>query len=76
MFHMTKEQIEAVLEGVRSWPRQDQEELAEAAREIEARRKGVYIMTDEERAAVSGAREGRLASHDEVADFWKSRGIA
>lgn len=73
---MTKEQIEAVLEGVRSWPRQDQEELAEAAREIVARRTGIYVMTDDERAAVSGAREGRLASDDEVTAFWKSRGIA
>ena len=35
---MTKEQIDAVLEGVRSWPSEDQEELAEIAREIEARR--------------------------------------
>ena len=52
---MTKEQINAVLESVRSWPRQDQEELAELAREIEARRTGIYVMTDEERAAV---REG------------------
>jgi hypothetical protein len=73
---MTKEQIEAVLESVRSWPRKDQEELAGAAREIEARRTGVHVMTDEERGAVSGAREGRLASHDEVTKFWKSRGIA
>jgi hypothetical protein len=48
---MTKEQINAVLESVRSWPQQDQEELADLAREIEARRTGVYTMTDEERAA-------------------------
>ena len=49
---MTKEQIYAVLENVRSWPQEDQEELADIAREIEARRKGVYVMDDEERAAV------------------------
>ena len=35
---MTKEQINAVLESVRSWPVEDQEELIEIAREIEARR--------------------------------------
>jgi hypothetical protein len=35
-----------------TWPQEDQEELAEYAREIEARRTGVYIMSDEERAAV------------------------
>jgi hypothetical protein len=32
---MTKEQINAVLETVRSWPQEDQEELVEVAREIE-----------------------------------------
>ena len=73
---MTKEQIDAVLGNVRSWPRQDQEELAELAREIEARRSGVYVMTDDERAAVAEARASRLVPEEEVAEFWKSRGIA
>ena len=41
-----------LLEQVESWPQEDQEELAEYAREIEARRTGVYIMNDDERAAV------------------------
>jgi hypothetical protein len=35
-----------------TWPAEDQEELAEYAREIEARRTGVYVMSDEERIAV------------------------
>lgn len=35
-----------------SRPEEDQEELAEYAREIEARRTGVYTMSDDERAAV------------------------
>jgi hypothetical protein len=35
-----------------TWPTEDQEELAEYAREIEARRTGVYMMSDGERAAV------------------------
>jgi hypothetical protein len=72
---MTKEQINAVLEGIRSWPREDQEELVELAREIEARRTGVYILNDDERAAISKARQGQLASDDEVDAFWKRRGI-
>ena len=41
-----------LLEQVESWPEEDQEELAEYAREIEARRTGVYHMSDEERAAM------------------------
>jgi hypothetical protein len=72
---MTKEQINAVLESVRSWPQQDQEELAEFAREIEARRTGVYVLTDDERTAISKARQSSLASDDEVDAFWKARGI-
>jgi hypothetical protein len=35
-----------------TWPEEDQKELAEYAREIEARRTGVYTMSDEESAAV------------------------
>ena len=41
-----------LLEQVESWPEEDQEELAEFAREIEARRSGIYTMSDDERAAV------------------------
>ena len=49
-----------LLEQVESWPEEDQEELAEYAREIEARRTGIYTMGDDERAA---ARRG-LAQAD------------
>ena len=73
---MTKEQINAVLEAVRSWPQEDQEELAELAREIEARRTGVYRLSDDERAAIHAARRGPLTSDDEVEAFWKRRGLA
>ena len=76
---MTKEQLDAVLDGVRSWPEEDQEELVEIARAIEARRTGVYVMTDQERAAV---REGlaqadrrEFVSDEEMEAFWKRHGI-
>ena len=76
---MTKEQIYAVLEKVHSWPEEDQEELAEMAREIEARRKGVYLMDDEERAAVQEgldqARRGEFVSDEEMDAFWKRIGV-
>jgi hypothetical protein len=72
---MTKDQIEAVLEGVRSWPQPDQEELVELVREIEARRSGVYVMTDEERRAVAQSRQTPLVAEDEVQAFWKARGL-
>jgi hypothetical protein len=73
---MNKEQIDAVLKSVRSWPREDQEELADLAREIEARRTGIYTLTDDERRALETARSSQLVDDDEVAAFWKLRGIA
>ena len=72
---MTKEQITAVLEKVRSWPEEDQEELAELAREIEARRSGVYVMTDDEIAAVEEAEKTPIVPDEEVVAFWKARGV-
>jgi hypothetical protein len=44
--------LREVLEQAATWPREDQDELAEYAREIEARRTGIYAMSDEERVAV------------------------
>ena len=73
---MTKEQIAAVLESVHSWPQEDQEELIEVAREIEARRQGVYVMTDDERAAIAEARKSSVVPDGEATAFWKRRGIA
>ena len=72
---MTKEQIDAVLESVRAWPPEDQEELVEVAREIEARRQGIYVLSDEERAALAEARAGGFASDEEAAAFWKRHGV-
>ena len=76
---MTKQEINAVLDGVRSWPQEDQEELAEFAREIEARRAGVYVMTDDERSAVSRgldeAARGEFVPDDEMNAFWKKYGV-
>jgi hypothetical protein len=44
--------LQDVFDHAANWPREDQEELAEYAREIEARRTGIYTMSDDERAAV------------------------
>jgi len=77
---MTKEQLDALLDGVRSWPEEDQEELVEIARAIEARRTGVYEMTDQERAAVreglAQAERGEFVSDEEMEAFWKRHGIS
>ena len=68
-----------LLEQVEAWPAQDQEELAEYAREIEARRTGVYAATPEELAAIDEAlgqvARGELSTRDEIeAAFAKFRG--
>ena len=64
-----------ILERVATWPQEDQEELAEIAREIEARRNGIYVLNDDEKSAIETARRGNFASRDDVAAFWKRYGI-
>ncbi|MDP3078386.1 MAG: hypothetical protein Q8N40_22415 [Bradyrhizobium sp.] len=65
----------ALLEQVQSWPQEDQEELAEVAREIESRRTGVYRLSDEERTAVRAgmedARRGDFASDEEIDELYR-----
>ena len=68
-----------VLERVASWPEEDQQELAEIAREIEARRSGVYEPTPEEEVAIrQGLAEmdrGEWVNEDEMRTFWKRCGV-
>ena len=63
--------LQDVFEHAANWPQEDQEELAEYAREIEARRTGIYTMSDDERAAVrmglAEADRGEFVSNDLVA---------
>jgi predicted transcriptional regulator len=75
---MTKEKLDAVLDSVRSWSQQDQEELAKLVREIEARRSGAHVKSDAERATVpeglDQARRGESVSDDEMDALWKKYG--
>jgi hypothetical protein len=68
--------VKSILERVAAWPEEDQEELAALALEIEARRSGVYALTDDEKASIDAARRSGLASDDAVAAFWKRHGLA
>ena len=70
---MTKELIRAVLAGMSSWPEEDQEELAEIERGIEARRKRLHVLSDDERAGIEEAERSNVVSEEEVAQFWKRR---
>jgi hypothetical protein len=67
--------VEAVMRRVARWPKEDQRELPEVAQEIEARRTGVHVLNDDERAALAEARRSPLASDAEVAALWKRLGI-
>ncbi len=55
-----------LLEQVESWPSEDQEELLEYAREIEARRNGVYHATPTELQTIDEAERSGVAADEEV----------
>lgn len=63
--------LKSMLPAIENWPAEDQHQLAEAAREIAARRLGVYRATPEELegidAGLADLRSGRLASDEAVA---------
>lgn len=70
--------VKHVLSRVAHWPEDDQDELAQIALEIEARRHGVYHATPEELQAIDEAlaavARGEIASDEEVeAVFAKHR---
>jgi predicted transcriptional regulator len=70
--------LQRLLPAIEQWPEEDQEALAEAAREIEAVRTGVYSKSVEEEAAVAEglgqAERGEFASDDQIAEVWKRFG--
>ena len=55
-----------LLEQVASWPQEDQDELAEYARDIEARRSGIYRATPNELKAIDEADHSGVAGDEEV----------
>ena len=69
--------LKEVIEHAETWLQEDQEELAEYAREIEARRTGVYTMSDDERAAVrkglAEADRGEFVPDEVIAEADKRR---
>lgn len=69
---MTKEQIAAVLDRVRSWPINRQEDAAELLQAMESQRADAYTLSSEERAdlqdAVAEMTKCDLASDEDVAE--------
>jgi predicted transcriptional regulator len=70
--------LQKLLPAIERWPDEDQEALAEAAREIEALRTGLYAMSSDEEAAVAEglaqAKRGQFANDDRIAELWKRAG--
>ena len=62
--------VKNTLDRVANWPEEDQEELAQVALEIEARRHGVYHATPQELIAIDEALaavgRGEIASEEAV----------
>ncbi len=73
------QRAEDILDRVKTWPPEDLEELAEVAREIEARRRGVYDVTPEEEKAIrEGLAElerGEWTSEESMRAFWVRCGV-
>jgi hypothetical protein len=72
---MTREQIDAIFGRAREWPLELQEEAAEVLLILEDRAKGVYRLSDEERADIQEAlaemERGEVASDEEVAGLFE-----
>jgi hypothetical protein len=68
-----------ILQQVAAWPEEDQEELADVAREIAARRSGRYDPSPEEEEAIrvglAQLDRGEWVGEEEMAAFWKRCGI-
>jgi predicted transcriptional regulator len=71
--------VKAILERVATWPERDQEELAEVAREIEARRTGIYELSADEEIAIreglADLDQGKWVSEESMRSFWKRCGV-
>jgi hypothetical protein len=67
--------VKELLRQVESWPEDDQQELVDVARLIEARRTGVYRLSADERAAVregkEAARRGEFAPDEVIERFYQ-----
>jgi hypothetical protein len=64
--------LKDVIEQAEAWPEDDQVELAEYARDITARRTGVYHATPEELQAIDEADRSGVATDAEVEAVHKS----
>jgi predicted transcriptional regulator len=71
--------LETVLDRVSTWSEEAQEELIDHIMAIEAKRSGIYHLSDDERAAVKkgleAAERGEFVSDEDMAAFFKRHGL-
>jgi len=76
---MTREDVTAILERVRTWPVERQEDLAQIALQLEQQDQAEYSLTDEQVREVQRirgqVRAGMIASDEEMAEAWKKCGL-
>ena len=78
---MTREQLDAILDRVRTWPKERQEDAAEVLLEMERQDTSGYRLTGAQAREVvriqQSIREGRgtLATDEQMAALWKSCGL-
>ncbi len=76
---MSTETLKDLMRSAEAWPAEDQQELADYARVIEARRAGLYKVSDAERAAIAEgiaeADRGEFAADELVAVANKRHGL-
>jgi predicted transcriptional regulator len=76
---MTKDQIDSVLERVRTWPRQRQEDAVRMLLGMEAADTTPYRLTAEQlkevTLALAEADRGEFATEEEMKALWKKCGL-
>ena len=74
---MTKQEVQAILDRVLTWPPEKQEAAADLLLMLEAQAE-FYEPTDEERAAIreglAQAERGEFATDEEMAKLWRKFG--
>jgi hypothetical protein len=73
---MTANALKEILRRVDTWPQEDQMALAEFARELEARRTGIYRLSEDERAAIDQARQSEFVPDEQMDEYWKRHDIS
>jgi len=75
---MTKDQIDAMLERVRSWPPERQEDAARLLRAMEAEGHSPYVLSADEladlRMALEEVARGEIASSEDVDAVFRRHG--